>query len=266
MQEALSLKEFDDLGGRKEISTLLLQMIGDEDVGAVELARVAVGDPILSAKVMRMANSTYYGLSGKVKDLHFAISVIGFLALRSIAVSAMMEQLIPISQDVWRRFLGQAGLSAELSKYFGADQGEALCAGMVMDIGELVLARHDMRGYPLLHREISKLALYLRSSVAEQRERQIYGLNHSELSRDLLLKWQFPIEICDAVADHHVWDEGDSALSKCLYSSAAISPYYISRNTAFDPELNVPEELMHVDWTALFGRVERFVTDALPSF
>ncbi len=266
MPEVLSLKEFDDLGGRKEVSTLLLQMIGDEDIGALELARVAGGDPILSAKVMRMANSTYYGLSGKVKDLHFAISVIGFLALRSIAVSAMMEQLIPISRDVWRHFLSKAGLAAELSRYFGADQGEAICAGMVMDIGELVLAQHDLRGYPLLHREISKLALYLRNSVAEQRERQIYGMNHSELSRDLLLKWQFPIEICEAVADHHIWDEGDSALSKCLYSAAAIFPYYASHNLVLDPELQVPGELMHVDWAGLFEKVEKFVADTLPSF
>ncbi len=266
MPKVLSLEEFEDLGGRKEVSTLLLQMIGDDDIGALELAKVAGGDPILSAKVMRMANSTYYGLSGRVKDLHFAISVIGLLALRSIAVSVMMERVMPISRDTWRRFLSEAGLAVELSKYFGADQGEAICAGMVMNIGELVLAQHDLRGYPLLHREISKLALYLQDSVAEQRERQIYGKSHSDISRDLLVKWRFPMEICDAVGDHHSWTKEKSTLSKCLYSVSAIFPYYRSRTTELDLELSVPEELMHVDWTSLFARVSKFVGDVLPSF
>ncbi|SHE96227.1 HD-like signal output (HDOD) domain, no enzymatic activity [Ferrithrix thermotolerans DSM 19514] len=264
--KTLSLKEFDELGGRKEVATLLLQMIGDEDLGAMDLAKVAGGDPILSAKVMRMANSAYYGLSGVVKDLQFAISVIGLLALRSVTVSAMIDQLVPISKDVWRRFLGAAGLAAELSSYFDADQGESICAGMVMDLGELVLAHHDLRGYSLLHREISKVPIYLRGQLAAIREEQIYGKSHMDLSAELLSMWQFPDEIVDSVRYHHKLRENDTPLSRCLYSTASVMPYLMESKIEIEHDLELPEEVMYANWVEIRDRMNRFVEDTLPSF
>lgn len=260
---SIDLVEFDAIGARKEITGSILQMIDDDKVGAFDLADLVSRDPILAAKVMKMANSVYYGLSGRVGDLKFAISVIGFITLRSIVVSSIINKVTPISKEAWRRYLVTAGLAAELAPSLDVDLGEAICGGMMLDIGELVLAHHDLSGYSRIIRDLAALPLFLRDSLTEQRERDVYSVSHSELSESLLRRWKFPEDICKAVGRHHSFSDTSTPLDKCLYSAAALVPYFHRNVEGLEESLILPEELMHANYAKMFEKVRSFVESTL---
>ena len=261
MQPLLNLNEVESLGARREVASAVLQLINDEDAGALEVANVASSDPLLSAKIMRMANSAYYGLSGKVNELHFAVSVLGFLTVRSLAVASLLNNLTPLSKEAWKRYAVMASLSSGLAVYFAVDPAVAFCSGIMLDLGELVLAHHDPRGYRLLHKELASLPLYLRDDMARERERSIYGLDHTEIAASLLRSWNFPQDIVDAVESHHDSVQEGSSLSQVLRSAARLAPFYANGIEELDASIDFPDELLHLDLKKLFQATESFVRD-----
>jgi HD-like signal output (HDOD) protein len=259
----VNLDQVNMLGARREVASAILQMLNDADAGARDVANVAAADPLLTARIMRMANSAYYGLSGKVNELHFAVSVLGFLTIRSLATASLLDKLTPISRDAWRRYATMAAVASHLAPFFNADPAEAFCAGMMQDLGELVLAKHDPRGYPMLHRELAPLPLFLRDNLAREREHDIYGMDHTEISAQLLRTWSFPEQIVDAVLRHHDPDRDLSELSRTLHSAALIAPYLPRGVDAWDTTIPLPDELLHLDMAELFGAAGQFVEEFL---
>jgi HD-like signal output (HDOD) protein len=261
VQPLLNLDEVEELGSRREVASAVLQLINDDDTGALEVAHVASSDPLLSAKIMRMANSAYYGLSGRVSELHFAVSVLGFLTVRSLAVASLLNNLTPISKEAWKRYAVMASLASGVAVYFDVDSAMAFCSGMMLDLGELILAHHDPRGYRLLHKELSSLPLYLRDDLARERERSIYGLDHTEIGARLLRSWNFPNEIVEAVGSHHDSTPRGSHLARVLYVAAQLAPFYANGSEALDPSLDLPSELLHLDIKRLFESTASFVQE-----
>lgn len=259
----VDLKDLDHLGARREVASAVLQLISNEDAGASEVAKAASVDPLFSARIMKMANSTYYGLSGKVRELHFAVAVLGFLTVRSLAVASMLNNLTPISRESWRRFLVKASISSSLAPFFEVDPAVAFSSGMMQDLGELVLARQDPRRYAAVHKELTGLPLYLRDDLARERERDIYGMDHCEVSAQLLESWKFPSEIIDAVRSHHDHVHGQASLGRVLYSAGLLAPYYEKGYKHWDPTVELPPELLHLDVERIFLEASSFVEEFL---
>ena len=232
----IDLKEVESLGSRKAVAFGVVSLINDEKSENKDIARVANSDPNLSANILRMANSAYYGLSGHVDDLQFAISVIGFGTVRFLATAAVIQDFVPITREAWKRYLATAGAAIQLAPYFDVDTSAALNGGITLDIGELVIAKQDPYGFVSRMRELEKLPQADRAMAAVEMEARAYGISHPEILARVLKSWKFPQDLYEAVEQHHLEHEPREPLARVLRYAARLSDAILNGNDPAEPE------------------------------
>ena len=173
------------------------------------LANKIAQDQGLSAKVLRLANSPFYGLPRKVGSIQDAVVVLGFDSVRTLALSAGMAQTFAPSpgslfdrQAYWQRSFRVAAISRALAKDFQKNQQLAFIAGMFHDIGQLVLDMFIPERYSAL------LARHANSdSILLEIEQSDLGFNHAEIGAEVIRLWNFPQEIERVVRFWHRPDQ-----------------------------------------------------------
>jgi PAS domain S-box-containing protein len=123
------------------------KVLGQETSSLSALADVLQRDAALTAKVLRLANSAYYGLPRPVSEVRTACIVLGFETIRSLAVGVSVLEALSRSVDevldlsaFWRHSVGTATAAQALARRSQLDVGTAFCAGVLHDLGKLVLA------------------------------------------------------------------------------------------------------------------------------
>ncbi|TNC99777.1 MAG: metal dependent phosphohydrolase [Gallionellaceae bacterium] len=175
----------------------VIASFNDADLDTVTLAHKIAQDQGLSAKVLRVANSTFYGLPRKVGSVQDAVMVLGFDTVRSLVLSAGMVRAFPPSPDslfdrqaYWQRCFRVAALSKALAKELRQVQQLAFTAGMFYDIGQLVLDLCIPQQFAELLQRQTTSGL----SLAEL-ERSELGFDHADIGAELIRLWNFPPEI-----------------------------------------------------------------------
>ncbi|WP_146211213.1 HDOD domain-containing protein [Quadrisphaera granulorum] len=205
----------DDLASRRPVASRIVAMTADSSVGSPELAGVLASDVALTARVTRLANSVFYGLSGRVRTLPFAVTVVGFAAVRAMAATAAAgadtEGVLP--EDTWVRSEAVAVACGELAPVFGIPAPEVFCLGLLAGLGQAVLAHHDPTGYRAILDDDDVRRGGRQALLAA--ERTAFGVCHTEVSAAALSAWHFPDELAEAL---HLVDApgGTTAWSRCL--------------------------------------------------
>lgn len=176
----------------------VLQLADDPDASAADVAKVIMADPVLSLKILRVANSTYYGLSGRVGTVAFAVFVIGFQAVRSIAVvtAAGLDDQALVPAEFWRVAALCATGCELVAPELGADAGDAFSVGLLHTLGSA-----------LLHQDNPPVALCLpqpddlESLLAAEVQR--HGIGHDALAAQVLRAWHFPAHVGNVIGRHH---------------------------------------------------------------
>lgn len=203
---------------KKEIITKLRQLpslptivqeviasFSDDDLDSVSLAHKISQDQGLSAKVLRVANSSFYGLPRKVGSVQDAVVVLGLDTVRSLVLSAGMASAFPPSlgslfdrQAYWQRSFRVAFIAKALATNFQQNQQLAYTAGTFHDIGQLVLDLCIPERYSALlvrHAPTDLLLLEV--------ERSDLGFDHAEIGAEVVRLWNFPQEIEQVVRYWH---------------------------------------------------------------
>jgi HD-like signal output (HDOD) protein len=197
-----------------------VQVVDDPKSGSADVARAAASDPALTTRMLRMANSAYYGLSGRVSSPAFAVTVIGFATVRSLAAvsAAGFVGDGDLPPGFWARGTATAAGAALLARRVGADAAEGFCVGILHDLGTALLYRHDTEG----HREL--MALATPEEPLHLLEQARYGGTHATLCGDVLSSWHFPQDLCAAIARHHEQPTVDAApLRRALQGGVALA-------------------------------------------
>jgi HD-like signal output (HDOD) protein len=175
----------------------LVASFSDANMDTVLLAHRIEHDQGLSAKVLRMANSSFYGLPRKVGSIQDAVTVLGFDTVRSLVLSAGIIRHIPSSsggsfdrQAYWSRCYRIATISQSLSKTIQQGQNFAFTTGMFCEIGQLAL---DLC-IPQQFAELLRQQANSQSSLVELEQSEL-GFDHFELGADIVRMWNFPQEI-----------------------------------------------------------------------
>lgn len=202
----------------------VIASFNDADLNTASLAHKIAQDQGLTAKILRVANSSFYGLPRKVGSIQDAVVVLGFDTIRSLALSAGMAQAFPPSpgslfdrQAYWQRSFRVAAISRALAKNFKQDQQLAFTAGMFYDIGQLVLDLCIPEHYStLLGRHAATDLLLL------EVERTDLGFDHAEIGAEVIRLWNFPQKIEQVVRYWH-WPEQQEVFDPlvCLVHMAA---------------------------------------------
>ncbi|GAB5465577.1 MAG: hypothetical protein Kapaf2KO_10130 [Candidatus Kapaibacteriales bacterium] len=183
----------------------LLRAIEDKDLGAKQISDIIEKDQSLTSRILKVANSPYYGFSRKVATIELATVVMGLNAIKEIAVSYVVKEILAkdlgrlSSKDFWNYSLFCATTCRLLSRKMGYPKaGEAYVAGLLHDIGVAITARV----FPNEQEKIfSRLELGEESLLSI--EKDILGLTHSEVGALVARKWMLPENVCNAIENHH---------------------------------------------------------------
>ena len=190
------------------VACKVMEITADPNSSANDLMKVILPDISLSTKLLKMANSTFFGATRGVNSLQHAITVLGFKEVRNLVISAVVfESFMKIEKDgnydigkFWKHSfvcgLAAKIIATELKKV----SNEFFVAGLIHDIGKLVI-------YITLPNEFLKLVKATRhlklKFMAFETEKRVIGMTHDEVGMRLLKKWMFPESLLTAIGFHH---------------------------------------------------------------
>lgn len=170
-----------------------------------KICQTIMVDQSLTARVLRMSNSSFYGRSKQVATLKEAIILLGFKTLRSLVVASSTHSMYQgVPDKAFRERLWEHTLEVALASRLIASAArhpqveEAFIAGLMHDIGKLVLTQKINDQYQKIITTVEQTG---RSHI--EVEQEILGFDHAEVGRLLLQKWAFPRPFVRAVAEHH---------------------------------------------------------------
>ena len=196
--------EIADMRPLSVVATRILELTEGEQFSAQELATVISSDPALSAKMLRLSNSAYYGFPRRITTVRDSVVLLGFRAARSATLASCVISALPPEQvldyERFWMFSVSTGMLAELlGRAEQAHQDEAFTAGVLHNIGRLALDQH----LPLALELSIRLAERDAISLPEAQQR-LLGFSDAQLGGALALHWSFPPSLADAVSGHQL--------------------------------------------------------------
>jgi putative nucleotidyltransferase with HDIG domain len=180
----------------------LLWMLEDPRTSATDLGRLIESDPALSAQVIRLANTAFYGLSGKVASAWRAVTVLGLATVRAIATTAAFdlfsEKGRSVPRDFWEHSVTTAAAASALSRRVGIPSSDAFSAGLLHDIGTALLFRRAPRRYDQVLERVKTTGVHV-----PEAERAEFGMTHADIGGAALASMRFPDKLVEAVGRHH---------------------------------------------------------------
>jgi putative nucleotidyltransferase with HDIG domain len=224
-----------------------LAMMRRDNVAFGEIEKVAECDPILATSLLSFANSALFSHSTRIHSVGAAIAYIGLDAARHVILAASARPLFTslTLPRLWEHSVDVAAIAEQLAGIAGmADPSEAFAAGLIHDIGRIVIELSD---YPDLIAAHSRLTQA--SGCAIMADVTFTGREHSDIGADILLTWRLPSEMVDAVRHHHRPEQHGSAMSCILYLAEVVSNSTEDVTSAARVEYALERTgVKHLDW------------------
>ena len=202
------VKDVGNLITLPEVFILINRLVEDPNSSITDIAKIASHDPSFSVRLLRVANSPFYGLSSTVDTVSKAVSIIGTSQIRSLALATSVAKTfegLPNSlvsmQNFWKHSLYTALIARVLAKKAKRlDPDAVFTAALLHDIGELVIfnrmSQQAKESLQLVLDSADELPVYL----AEQ---QIMGFDHAMVGGELARKWALPRLLEECIEFHH---------------------------------------------------------------
>lgn len=185
----------------------MIELVDNPKTSAGSLARLISTDQSLTARILKLANSAYYGFSREISTVNMAIVVMGFNAVKDMGLSLSVFDIFKDSTDFkyfditkfWEHSVG-CGVASKMMahRYHHSIAGEAFVAGLLHDIGKVILNQYS-------HKEF--VEIMTRVTVGEEcfddAERAVTGTHHGEIGGWLADRWRLPRAISESIRRHH---------------------------------------------------------------
>jgi HD-like signal output (HDOD) protein len=188
------------------VTTRIIQLAQSPRSKPAEIAELVSLDPSLTARVLRLVNSAFYGLRRNVTTVHHAIVYLGLNTIKNLALTAsIFNSLRPhrgysaLFSDILMHMVA-VGLAADiLAKEVGIrDDSELFTFGILHDLGKII----QLEYFPSVFEAIVELAEKNHLSYLDA-EKQLYPFNHITILNDLFLKWELPDTLRESIRGHH---------------------------------------------------------------
>ena len=175
----------------------LFQVLEDANSSIRDVEQIIASDPAMAAKVIKLANSSFYRHSRQSVGIHDAISMIGFDMVKCITLSiAVMDAFGSTERaavQLWRRAYAVALISFE----FGRTRNEKewlFTGGLLYDLGCMVLLSKRTEAY---------LTMIGDSFPSMEQEIAVFGYDHAQIGAEVASRWHFPEQVVDIIRNHH---------------------------------------------------------------
>lgn len=184
----------------------ILEITSDPNSSTQSLWEIISADQALSANILKIANSAFYGLSKKVGSLQHALSLLGYKEVRNLVITQTVFQTFkdrckygPLELGpFWAHAFTCAMGSQIISEYTGGEDQDLYTACLLHDIGKLVIYMALPEAYTEMINEIGHCG-----HTIFETEYNFFGLTHSQIAKSVLQKWRFPDHIIEGIAFHH---------------------------------------------------------------
>ena len=187
--------------------TKIISLVDNPKTSLADIARVISTDQALTAKILKLANSAFFGFRRRISTVNLAVVVLGFETVKSIGLSVSVfekfskgvDSIYFDRQKFWEHSIGVAVTARLLAaKLHYRVKAEAFSAGILHDIGKLVMSQYFPNDFLRILEMAHEKNLQIR--VAEER---VMGVTHSEIGGWLAEKWNLPQQLVEVIAFHH---------------------------------------------------------------
>lgn len=190
-----------------EVTVRIIHIVENPKSTARDLHEVIRNDPALSARILKVVNSAFYGLPGQIASIDRAIVLLGLSAVKNISIAASMTHLFnsgPAIEgfsgaEVWKHSVATGVASRMLSAAQGRPAiEESFLAGIIADLGLLVERQ-------VFSKQLAEIIAQLNADGGDfcELETQIIGADHQAFGAALAAKWRFPQPLCTTIGYHH---------------------------------------------------------------
>ncbi|KUG04683.1 hd domain protein [hydrocarbon metagenome] len=204
------VQSVNELPSLPQVVLEVMRLTRDPNTSARELNDVICQDQAITANMLRLANSAYYGFPRLIGTVGEAVVLLGFQTVRSIILTAAMGDTLSKEVkayslekgELWKHSIGVATAGRMIAKRTGYKyQDLAYTAGLLHDVGKIVLADY-------LEKYCSEVMEKVNSDEVSfaDAEFEILGIDHAQTGGEVAKKWNFPAEIVEAINFHHTPD------------------------------------------------------------
>ena len=203
-----AISKIGDIATLPEVTVKIIDTVEDPKSTARDLHEIIKNDPALSAKILKVVNSAFYGLPGQIANMDRAIVLLGLSAVKNIAIAASISHVFKVdkphphfsAKDLWRHAVAVAVASRKLADASGSKGGmeELFLAGLIHDLGILVERQAFGDRFLPVVETCAKSPRDLREVEVEK-----LGADHQDFGMGLGSRWKFPKHLLSAMGYHH---------------------------------------------------------------
>ncbi len=248
----------------------ILSLFDKTETSTAQIAKMISLDPGLTARVLRMVNSSAYGFQRQITSIQHAIALLGFSSVQGLVLSASIcnlfktfnpkqgttstKQLVSGNKhqqphlnvsDFWRHSLLVALLAKRIAHLYRIpNEEEVFSAAILHDIGYLILHHYAPELDITVARNLKQAHLAYDTAETLEVESRLLGFNHCELGQELATKWKLPQLMAEVMTFHHapqLASEGNSAVY-CV----ALADYLTQFHTEDTPLMDNITRIQHL--------------------
>lgn len=204
------ISEIDQLEPMPAVANQIMKCLEDSQSSMKEIADIIKFDPMLTANVLKLSNSSYYSLSRRVDSVQDAIALLGLNEVVNIVLLKSAAPNLKRKQngygldkgELWRCSVASAILAEALAKEKAPEnQHVVFTAALIKDIGKVVLDGLVENSIQKIQTLVSEKGFSFRAA-----EKKVIGMDHAELGGIIAKKWQFSPAMIRIIKDHHIID------------------------------------------------------------
>ncbi len=201
------IKEIDHLKPVSSVASKVMALLDDPDSGMSDLVEIIQYEPAITSNVLKLANSAYFGLPGKIKDAKQAIIYLGMAQVIELVLMVCCSGTFNGSHDgyeaaggdLWKNAVSGAILSNNLSEIQGKGNiSVAFTGALLRDIGKII-----MDPYVLTDKEKLLDYVHTQGGTFLSAERRVLGFDHAQIGAMIAKKWNFPSELQCVIRFYH---------------------------------------------------------------
>jgi putative nucleotidyltransferase with HDIG domain len=191
-----------------QVALKILRIIDDDDYTVISLAEEIRKDQVLSARTLKLCNSVFFGSRNKIESLDQALVFLGQKNLVKFVISASIDNFFRqtgmgyslCKGGIYHHAVGTAIIAEKIAVLTGKTRPAlAFTAGLLHDIGKVVLDQYVQTAFPLFYREMFEEGKNFLTV-----EKNILGTDHTEVGSNLAQQWSFPESLLETIAYHHM--------------------------------------------------------------
>jgi putative nucleotidyltransferase with HDIG domain len=207
----INVEELAEISTIPVVVTKAIQVLNDPKSSAKDLTDLIINDQVLAGKILKVANSAFYGLPSKINNLNRAITLLGFNEIKRMITPILLLDTFKSlsnnkyfsSREFWCHSLAVAGACEILAERENRvhDIGEARIVGLLHDIGRLVVVESLTDKFEKLMKKVELGVDVMKAESA------MLGMDHAEIGAQVTKFWNLPQRVVDGIRYHHNPDQ-----------------------------------------------------------